>query len=147
LIIDPGLALVIASFAAPIVGALGYYFQAMLRRRAEVEREARQRVATIYADMYREIRFVFFPEVRDQLTSQERLEHGQRFFGRYGDIWLYSTSDDTIRELNNILSLYKAPPPQDQAGKIDAQFFLAARRELQAKTTLTVEDYRFLRVT
>jgi hypothetical protein len=142
--VDPGLALIVASFAAPVISAVGYYTQAVLRKRLEVEREARQRLAETYVNMCKEVPFIFYPEAREPLTSEQRLEHLQLFFGQYGDIWLNSTSDDTIRELNKVVGWYSVPGSPER--KKIAQFFLAARRELQGKTTLTADDFRFVKV-
>jgi hypothetical protein len=143
--VDPGLALIVASFAAPVISAAGYYAQAVLRKRMEVEREARQRLAETYANMCKEVPFIFYANVSKRLTSEQNLEHLRLFFGQYGDIWLNSTSDDTIRELNKLVGLCGVPPFPIPKREV-AQFFLAARRELQGKTTLTADDFCFVQV-
>jgi hypothetical protein len=142
--VDPGLALIVASFAAPVISAVGYYAQAVLRKRLEVEREARQRLAEIYVNMCKQVPMIFYPEFRGSLTPQEYLEHLQLFFGQYGDVWINSTSDDTIRELNKVVGWHSVPRSQER-DKV-AQFFLAARRELHGKTTLTAHDFCFVNV-
>jgi len=144
--VDPGLALVIASIVTPIVSVLLYYLQATSTKKSEVDKEARQKVAEKYAAIIEEIPFVFFAQIRDKLSADDQLDHKRRFFGQYGHIWLHSVSDDTIRKLNDVIALYGATPPQDQAGKTVAQFIVAVRREIHGTTTLTAEDYRFVTV-
>jgi len=146
LVVDPGLALVIASFATPIVGIFLYYLQARFARKSEVDKEARQKVTEKYAAIIDEIPFVFLAKIRDELSPDEQLAHKKRFFAQYGHIWLHSISDDTIRRLNDVIALYGAAPTQNPAGRTVAEFIVAARREIHSKTTLTAEDYRFVTV-
>jgi hypothetical protein len=145
-VVDPGLALVIASFVTPIVSVLLYYQQATSAKKSEMDKEARQRVAEKYETIVEEIPFVFFAQIRDKLSADDQLKHKRCFFGQYGHIWLHSVSDDTIRRLNDVIALYSVTPPLDKAGKTVAQFIVAARREIHGKTTLTAEDYRFVAV-
>jgi uncharacterized protein YihD (DUF1040 family) len=138
---------------ASLIGALSvpfwiviYYVQASYSKKNEVAMGLHKKKLKLFADMAREIPYVFVQQYKERLTPEERLKHAEQFYGPYLELWLYA-SDDSIRRINDVIGLYGPSPPKDHNTATIAELLLQMRKDSGIKTKLTIDDVRFFQVT
>ena len=143
--VDPGLSVVIAS----LIAIVGYCVQAYFSKKLDVERQIRREKSDRFKIIISGLPYVCFPAYTERLSEEERLEHAERFFGAYRDLWLYA-GDEVIRAFNDFIDLFIKPPSREVMGSEPAmklaRVLLAIRKDIGIKTTLTEKDFRFFAI-
>ena len=143
--VDPGLSVIIAS----LIAIVGYCVQAYFSKKLDIERQIRREKSDRFKIIISELPYVCFPAYKQRLSREELLEHAERFFGAYRDLWLYA-SDEVIRAFNDFIDLFMKPPAREVIGSEPAmklaRVLLAIRKDIGIKTTLTEKDFRFFAI-
>jgi len=140
--VDPGLSIIIAS----LIAIAGYCVQAYFSKKLDVERQIEHEKSDRFKIIINELPYVCFPAYKERLSKEELLEHAERFFGAYRDLWLYA-SDEVIRAFNDFIDLFMKSPTNEIMGSEPAmklaRVLLAIRKDIGIKTNLTEKDFRF----
>ena len=140
--VDPGLSIIIAS----LIAIAGYCVQAYFSKKLDVERQIGHEKSDRFKIIINELPYVCFPAYKERLSKEELLEHAERFFGAYRDLWLYA-SDEVIRAFNDFIDLFMKSPTNEIMGSEPAmklaRVLLAIRKDIGIKTNLAEKDFRF----